>query len=104
MPDWPSPKISQCGSAAASSPIGASSFSLTPSSSRPLARVCSSARVWRLIGSPAYPETRAYGSDGLPEQVLYQVAFDQGELWPGSKRHPRDITCVDIFEHWLEAE
>ena len=61
-------------------------------------------RVERVLGSFRNPETRAYGSDGLPEQMLYQVAFDQGELWPGSKRHPRDIACVDIFEHWLEAE
>ena len=38
------------------------------------------------------PETRAYGSDGLPEVVLYQVAF---ELEPAR-------TYVDVFEHWLE--
>jgi hypothetical protein len=36
--------------------------------------------------------------------VLYQVCFAQGELWPSARRHARDTTCVDIFEHWLEAE
>lgn len=60
--------------------------------------------IERVFGSFSNPETRAYGSDGLPEQALYQVSFDQGELWPGSRRHARDVTCVDIFEHWLEAE
>jgi hypothetical protein len=61
-------------------------------------------RVGRVFGSFTNPETRAYAADGLPEQVLYQVCFAQAELWPGSRRHARDITCVDIFEHWLEAE
>ena len=61
-------------------------------------------RVERLFGSFTNPETRAYGADGLPEQALYHVCFAQDELWPGSRRHMRDTTCVDIFEHWLEAE
>ena len=61
-------------------------------------------RVERVCGSFANPETRAFGADGLPEQVLYQVCFAQEELWPGSRRHARDTTYVDIFEHWLEAE
>ena len=43
-------------------------------------------------------------TDGLPEQVLYQVCFAQDELWPAARRNARDTTCVDIFEHWLEAE
>ena len=63
-----------------------------------------SGRVERVFGSFTNPETRAYGGDGLPEQVLYQVCFDQEELWPSTRRHARDATCVDIFEHWLEAE
>jgi nitrile hydratase beta subunit-like protein len=61
-------------------------------------------RVERVLGSFTNPETRAYGSDGLPELALYQISFDQNELWPGARRHARDMTCVDIFEHWLEAE
>ena len=51
-----------------------------------------SGRIERVHGPFANPETRAYGSDGLPEQVLYQVAFD---LDPAR-------TYVDVFEHWLE--
>lgn len=61
-------------------------------------------RVERVSGSFTNPETRAYGADGLPELVLYQVCFAQHELWPESRARPRDTTCVDLFEHWLEAE
>jgi len=53
-----------------------------------------SGRIERVQGSFCNPETRAYGSDGLPELVLYQVAF---ELEPAR-------TYVDVFEHWLEEE
>ena len=53
-----------------------------------------SGRIERVQGSFSNPETRAYGSDGLPELVLYQVAF---ELEPAR-------TYVDVFEHWLEEE
>jgi hypothetical protein len=63
-----------------------------------------SGRVERVHGRFRNPETRAYGADGLPEQVLYQVCFAQQELWPEARRHAGDTTCVDIFEHWLEAE
>jgi nitrile hydratase len=61
-------------------------------------------RVERVFGRFANPETRAYGTDGLPEQELYHVCFAQDELWPGSRRPASDTTCVDIFEQWLEAE
>jgi len=43
-------------------------------------------------GSFTNPETRAYGSDGLPEVVLYQVAFELEQA----------RTYVDVYEHWLE--
>jgi Nitrile hydratase beta subunit, C-terminal len=53
-----------------------------------------SGRVERVHGSFTNPETRAYGSDGLPEQKLYQVAFD---------RDPAR-TYVDVYGHWLEED
>jgi nitrile hydratase subunit beta len=53
-----------------------------------------SGRVERVHGAFTNPETRAYGDDGLPERVLYQVAF---ELEPAR-------TYVDVYEHWLEEE
>ena len=57
--------------------------------------------VTQLHGSFTNPETRAYGSDGLPEQALYHVVFSQDEVWPGYP-HERDRIAVDVFEHWLE--
>jgi hypothetical protein len=59
-------------------------------------------RVERVHGTFTNPETRAYGDDGLPEQVLYQVCFEQRELWPDSRGHGDDRAYVDIYEHWLE--
>lgn len=58
-------------------------------------------RVERVHSSFTNPETRAYGADGLPEQPLYLVGFDQDELWPG---YPgvKDRLYLDLFEHWLE--
>lgn len=63
-----------------------------------------SGRVERIHGPFTNPETRAYGSDGLPEEVLYQVCFAQHDLWPAYRDHGDDHAYVDIFEHWLEAE
>ena len=50
------------------------------------------------------PESLAYGGDGLPEQALYLVGFEQKEVW--GARHqgsPHDRVYADIYEHWLEA-
>jgi len=57
-----------------------------------------------LHGSFTDPETRAYGTDGLPERGLYLVAFDQADVWPGYRGRSSDRIYVDVFEHWLEAE
>jgi nitrile hydratase len=59
--------------------------------------------VERAHGSFTNPETRAYGTDGLPEQPLYLVGFPQREVWAGYGGGPRDTISVDVFEHWLEA-
>jgi nitrile hydratase len=48
------------------------------------------------------PETRAYGADGLPEQALYLVCFEQRDVWPGYAGNRADRIYVDVFEHWLE--
>ena len=48
------------------------------------------------------PETRAYGSDGLPEQPLYRVEFAQRDVWPDYRGGMGDRIYVDVFEHWLE--
>ena len=57
--------------------------------------------VEREHGAFTNPETRAYGDDGLPEQALYLVCFDQTDVW-AHYRGRRDRICVDVFEHWLE--
>ena len=57
--------------------------------------------VEREHGSFTNPETRAYGNDGLPQQALYLVGFDQTDVW-AHYRGRRDRICVDDYEHWLE--
>ena len=54
-----------------------------------------SGRIARSHGAFKNPETRAYGGDGLPEQELYLVEIDGGELFR---------LQVDIYEHWLEED
>jgi len=49
--------------------------------------------IVRAHGRFRNPETRAYGSDGLPEQSLFLVSFEL----PGGDR-----VLADVFEHWLE--
>jgi nitrile hydratase subunit beta len=58
--------------------------------------------VQRVHSSFTNPETRAYGSDGLPAQRLYLVGFAQDEVWPGYPGPRTDRVYVDVFEHWLE--
>ena len=53
-------------------------------------------------GSFTNPETRAYGSDGLPEQPLYGVVFVQRDVWPAYAGPGEDRLVVDVYEHWLE--
>jgi nitrile hydratase len=56
--------------------------------------------IERLHGAFTNPETRAYGSDGLPEQQLYLVRFEQRDVWQDD--HGHDLIYVDLFENWLE--
>ena len=58
--------------------------------------------VQRIHAAFTNPETRAYGADGLPEQLLYMVGFTHREVWPGYRGHASDRIYVDLFEHWLE--
>jgi nitrile hydratase len=56
--------------------------------------------IERAHGAFTNPETRAYGTDGRPEEGLYLVAFEQSDVWPGYSGNDR--IYVDLFEHWLE--
>jgi nitrile hydratase len=49
------------------------------------------------------PETRAYGTDGLPKQPLYLVSFAQHDVWSAYRGRGDDRICADVFEHWLEV-
>ena len=59
-------------------------------------------RVARILGAFPDPESLAYGGDGLPEKLLYRVAFRQTNLWEGYDGSPEDVLFLDIYEHWLE--
>ena len=59
-------------------------------------------RVERVHATFTNPETRAYGSNGLPELPLYLVGFAQADVWPDYRGGARDRIYVDVFEHWLE--
>ena len=59
-------------------------------------------RVARVHASFPNPETRAYGTDGLPRQPLYLVGFAQRDVWPDYRGHDVDRIYADVFEHWLE--
>ena len=58
--------------------------------------------VARLHGRFTNPETRAYGSDGEPEQQLYLVSFSLHDVSAGYRGSTEDRVLADIFEHWLE--
>jgi nitrile hydratase subunit beta len=57
--------------------------------------------VTRTLGTFPNPETLALGRDGLPAKTLYEVCFQQSELWPDYNGPERDTVLMDIYEHWL---
>ncbi|MGH2541742.1 MAG: SH3-like domain-containing protein, partial [Ardenticatenaceae bacterium] len=61
-------------------------------------------RVEAIYGAFGNPETLAYGGDGLPKQPLYRVAFEQTDIWQDYGGPSQDKICVDVYQHWLEAE
>ena len=59
--------------------------------------------IERVCGEFPNPEELAYGFDGLPQRVLYRVAFKQFDVWPDYSGANGDIIEMEIFEHWLTA-
>ena len=57
--------------------------------------------ITRTFGAFPNPETLALGRDGMPAKVLYEVRFEQSELWPDYNGPERDTVLMDIYEHWL---
>ena len=41
------------------------------------------------------------GRDGKPEKVLYEVRFQQTELWHDYNGPESETLLMDIYEHWL---
>jgi nitrile hydratase subunit beta len=60
-------------------------------------------RVERVHAAFTNPETRAYGTEGLPKQPLYLVGFAQHDVWADYGGRGDDRIYIDLFEHWLEA-
>jgi nitrile hydratase len=58
-------------------------------------------RIERLIGEFADPEALAMGHSGLPKLRLYMVAFERGDLFPGTVAG-RETLTADLYETWLE--
>ena len=57
--------------------------------------------IERICGAFPNPEELAYGFDGLPERVLYRVAFKQIDVWSDYRGSKQDLIEMEIFEHWL---
>ena len=55
-----------------------------------------------VFGQFPNPEQRAYGGNGLPFKVLYQVRFEQVDLWDNYAGPKQDSLHIDVFENWLE--
>jgi nitrile hydratase subunit beta len=59
--------------------------------------------IERMHASFTNPETRAYGTGGLPKQPLYLVSFAQHDVWSAYRGRGDDRIYADVFEHWLEV-
>jgi len=57
--------------------------------------------VTKVYGHFPNPEVLALGRDGKPEKVLYEVRFQQTELWPDYNGPESDTLLMDLYEHWL---
>ena len=57
--------------------------------------------VKSILGKFRNPESLAYGDSGLPRVVLYQIEFNQTEVWDTYYGSPHDKLYLDIYEHWL---
>ena len=60
--------------------------------------------IERVCGEFPNPEELAYGFEGLPEKVLYRVAFKQSDVWLDYAGQKEDVIEMEIFEHWLTKQ
>ena len=57
--------------------------------------------VIKALGRFPNPELLALGRAGKPEKMLYEVRFQQSELWPDYNGPESDTLLMDLYEHWL---
>jgi hypothetical protein len=57
--------------------------------------------ITKSLGTHPNPELLALGRDGLPAKALYEVSFQQSDLWPDYNGPERDTLLIDLYEHWL---
>ena len=58
-------------------------------------------RVTKCFGEFGNPELLAYRLEG-PAQSLYEVRFNQSELWDDYSGSRIDSIDIDLYRHWLE--
>jgi nitrile hydratase subunit beta len=58
--------------------------------------------VTRVLGEFKNPERLGLGLDGLPKKMLYEVRFQQVEIWPNYNGPVHDTVDIDLYQHWLE--
>lgn len=58
--------------------------------------------VTRVFGEFKNPERLGLGLDGLPKKMLYEVRFQQSDVWPNYNGPVHDTVDIDIYQHWLE--
>lgn len=50
----------------------------------------------------AFENAESLSCAGYGKEVLYQVRFNQADVWTDYKGPPQDKLLGDIYEHWLE--
>jgi hypothetical protein len=58
--------------------------------------------VVKALGEFRNPERLGLGLDGAPKKTLYQVRFQQADVWPNYNGPVHDSVDIDIYQHWLE--
>jgi nitrile hydratase len=58
-------------------------------------------RVTKYFGEFGNPELLAYRLEG-PKQSLYEVRFNQSDLWDDYSGSQSDSIDIDLYRHWLE--
>jgi len=58
-------------------------------------------QVIQFCGYFLNPEDLSVGRTSGPMVPLYRVQFRMETLWRAPQRHPDDMLCTEIYDHWL---